>query len=245
MYRIIDPANSFVFFGGDNQVQHCIWGTINTCMPVYADDDIAFQFVVAADTPEEIAALCNPTEPGIEIGLVLDCDQESFTVQFTELPDRYKISDTQVLFNWPHGLPGMTANVSMEACFAIRVVISEDTFCSNCFQRIPDDCFTSVVEYGNDDNFAGFNYCNSGGVSPDAESCEPTIINFTNQSTLSIPYTTSMQNKYGTVPTVQVWIYDGDGVPTNMGVSATFDAMPPNFINVDLGGPASGFLVIR
>jgi hypothetical protein len=31
---------------------------------------------------------------------------------------------------------------------------------SNCFKRFCDDCFTSVLEYYNDDDYAEFNYCN-------------------------------------------------------------------------------------
>jgi len=244
-YEIINPTNSFVQFGSDGSIQHCIFGEINLCLPVFTDDDIAFQFVVQADTPEEISILCNPYEPGIRMGIVRLCDQVGFDVEFEELPDRYRVSSRQLLYNWPHGMPGMVGEIDMQECFYIRVIIDGVNYCSNCFQRISEDCFTSVVEYGNDDNFAGFNYCNSEGVNADSTTCEPEIINFTNKETLSIPYTTSMQNKYGSVPTVQVWIYDGGGILTNMGVVATFDTMPPNFINIDLGGTSSGIIVIR
>lgn len=242
-YQIINPKNSFVQFGGTN-LQHCIFGEINICLPVYTDNDIAFQFVLQADTPEEISLLCDPSLSGISIGLVRICGQAAFDIEFTEMPDRYKISSLQVLFNWPHGMPGMIGEMDVNQCFYIRVSVDGVNYCSNCFQRILDDCFTSVLEYGNDDNFADFNYCNSESINIET-SCDPEVIEFTNKLTLTIPYTASMQNKYGTVPTVQVWIYDGAGILTNMGVVATFDAMPPNFIYVDLGGLSSGIIVIR
>lgn len=244
-YRIISPANSFVHFNGE-VAGHCIWGATKLCLPVYAESDIAFQFVVEADTPEEADALCDPTNSGIQIGIVKDCGQEGFTSEFTEDPERFRISSLQVLYNWPHGVPGMTGNIDMGECFFIRVIVDEVNYCTNCFQRVPDDCFTSVVEYGNDENFAGFNYCNAGAVDSGTDTtCEPTIISFTNQTALVIPYTTQMQDKYGQVPTVQVWIYNDQGELQNMGVTATFDAMPPSMVNVDLGGTGSGIVVIR
>jgi len=243
---ILTPTNSFVRFDGENTVNHCIHGSFTQCLPVFGEADVAFQFMVEADTVGEADDLCSPYNSNLQIGLVRDCGQEAFDVTFSELPDRFRISDLQVLYNWPHGFPGMLAEMAIGECFYVRVVVDETvTGCSNCFERIADDCFSSVVEYGNDENFAGFNYCNSGAVdSGEAATCDPTVVTFTNVATLSIPYTTSLQDKYGQVPTVQVWIYV-DGVLQNVGVVATFDAMPPNFINVDFGGTSSGIVVIR
>lgn len=248
-YSILTPTNSFVRFDSEAAVQHCIHGTFATCLPVYANDDVAFQFVIEADTSEEAAALCQPGDSGIQIGLVRDCDQEAFDVEFNENPERYRISDLQILFNWPHGMPGMTGEMQVGECFYIRIIVGEeDPFCSNCFNRISDNCFTSVVDYTNEDDFAGFNYCNGEAVDGgggEGITCEPEIITFTNESLITIPYTTSMQDKYGEVPTIQVWIYDEAGNLVNMGVVAVFDAMPPTLITVNPGGPSSGIIVIR
>lgn len=215
-------------------------------MPVFAEADVAFQFIVEADTIEEADALCSPYNSNLQIGLVRDCGQETFDIEFDELPDRFRISSLQVLYNWPHGFPGMLAEMEIGECFYIRVIVNgEVTACSNCFERIADDCFSSVVEYSNDENFGGFNYCNSGGIDSGEETtCEPTVVEFTNLATLSIPYTTSMQDKYGQVPTVQVWIYV-DGELQNVGIVATFDTMPPNTISFDFGGVNSGIIIIR
>lgn len=243
---IISPASSFVQFPGDNTVSHCIHGTFTQCLPVFAEADVAFQFIVQADTVGEADALCSPYNSNLQIGLVRACNQVGFDVEFNELPDRFRISSLQVLYNWEHGFPGMIAEMPVGECFYIRIIIDEvTTGCSNCFERIGDDCFSSVVEYGNDENFGGFNYCNSGGVdTPEGATCDPTVVTFTNVPTISIPYTTSMQDKYGAVPTVQVWIYVG-GELQNVGVVATFDAMPPTMINVDFGGVSSGICIIR
>lgn len=242
---VITPTNSFVRFDGEQSETHCIHGRYNACLPVYADDDVAFQIVIQADTEEEAAELCQVGNSGVQIGLVSDCLQEGFDIEFTQAPERYKISPLQVLYNWPHGFPGMVGFYQPGECFYIRIIAGETEVCSNCFQRIPDDCFTSVIEYGNDENFAGFNYCNAGeAVEPDAVSCEPTIIQFVNKSTLTIPYTAGLKDMYGDFPTVQVWIDDGSGL-VNMGITAVFDSYPPNQISFDFGGPATGIIVIR
>lgn len=243
---IITPTNSFVRFDNEPPETHCVHGAFGDCLPVYAESDVAFQFVVQADTPEEANALCSVYSSGIAMGLVSDCDQEDFDVLFEEEPERYRISSNQVLFNWSHGLPGMLGFYDDGDCFHIRISIGDSNYCSNCFIKIPEDCFTSVVEFGNDENFAGYNYCNAGEATVDGTLvCEPTIIEFINKETLNVPYTTFLQNQYGTVPTVQTWIYDGSGDLVNMGITATFDAMPPTMISFDFGGMASGVIVIR
>lgn len=244
--NIVTPTNSFVRFDNEQPENHCIHGEFNMCLPVYAESDVAFQFVVQADTVEEADALCQVGVSGIEMGLVADCNQEGFDVQFDEQPERYRISDLQVLYNWSHGLSGMLGFYDEGECFYIRLVVGETNYCSNCFQRIPDDCFTSVIEFGNDENFAGYNYCNAGEATVDgSNTCDPTIVQFVNKSTLNIPYTAGLQAMYGTVPTVQVWIYDTNGDLINMGITAMFDAIPPTMISFDFGGNASGVIVIR
>jgi hypothetical protein len=244
-YSILTPSNSFIRFDSADVVSHCIHGTFTTCLPVYAEADIAFQFVVLADTEEEADALCQPAISGISIGIVLDCEQVPYTSQFLEDPERFRISPLQVLYNWPHGVPGMNSTVGIMECFYIRVIVDNVNYCTNCFQRIPDDCFTSVIEYSNDENFAGFNYCNAGAVDGGVSTtCDPEVYTFTNESTKTIPYTASLSARFGPVPTVQAWIYV-DGELTNAGIQATFDAMPPTSISFDFGGVASGIIILR
>lgn len=245
-YRIISPANSFIQFGESSNVTSCNYADINLCLPVYQEDDIAFQFVVQGDTVEETDDLCDLTNSQIIVGLVENCALV-FSKQFTEKPDRFRISEFQVLYNWPHGLPGFATVFAVGKCFQIGVKIAAQPIeCSNCLQRIAGDCHTSVLEYGNDENFAGFNYCNSEGSDSGGSStdCDPTFISFTNQSTLVIPYTTAMSDKYGDVPTINTWIYDPFGVLTKMSVSQSLDTYPPTELRFDFGGPATGIIKI-
>lgn len=243
--EIISPTNSFVQFDNTETISSCNYQDIDLCLPVYEDDDVSFQFVIETDTIEEADALCSLTNEGFSIGIVNDCSQ-GLILTFAETPERYRISDFQVLYNWGNGLTGFSTVIDIGECFLVKVIIGEQSFCSNCFQRISNPCHTSVIEYGNDENAFGFNYCNSeavdsGGATID---CDPTFIAFTNQSTLAIPYTASMVAKYGNVPTIKVWIYDTTGELVNMSVRQALDTYPPTQINIDLGGSASGVLKI-
>lgn len=75
--------------------------------------------------------------------------------------------------------------------------------------------------------------------------CSPTIVEFEDVATLDIPYTSQMQLKYGDVPTVQTWIYDGLGRLVFMGIFTSFDGVPPTTISLNFGGVATGVVVIK
>lgn len=247
-YAIISPAQSFVQFEETGKIDHCIFDKLNFCLPVFEPNDVAFQFIVTG-TESEIDALCGVYGIPIDIGIVRACDDEDFLLEFTsnpynDVPEIFRIAATQLLVNWSHGVPGFTSVIGYNECFKFRVQIGTVQFCSNCFERTTDNCFTSVIEYGCDDNCYGFNYCGSGSTESEELSCEPTIITFTNKSTLTIPYTASMVAAYGLAPTVQVWISDGTNL-VNMGITATFDSYPPTVLGFDFGGPASGIIVVK
>jgi len=246
--QIQSPRNSFIQFSETGIVDHCIFDNIRICLPVYDDRDISFQFFLNG-TAEEIALLCGAYGEEVRIGIVDECDDADFLLEFTASPysdvaEMYRLSETQMLVNWSHGVPGFTAVRAVEQCFRIRVQVGAVRYCSNCLVRTSDNCFTSVIEYGNDENGFGFNYCNSGAEGEATISCEPTIIQFTNISTLTIPYTQSLRDSYGDAPSVQAWISDGTSL-VNMGITATFDSYPVSTISLDFGGPASGIAVIR
>lgn len=246
--QIQSPAHSFVQFSETGTFEHCIFGTYTVPMPVVLYTDVAFQFFLIG-TESEIDALCGPYGTDVRIGIVSECGDPTFLTEFTgnpynDVPEIYRLGVTQLLVNWAHGLPGFDSVVAVGECFHIRVQVGATTYCSNIHKRSSDTCFTSVIDYTNDENFAGFNYCNSGSVDEETISCEPTIIQFTNVSTLTIPYTQSMKDSYGDAPSVQIWLSDGTNL-VNMGVTATFDSYPVNTISADLGGPGSGIIVIR
>lgn len=247
-YSISSPPQSFIQFGETGKVDNCIFDLINFCLPVYQPDDVAFQFFIGG-TESEIDALCGVYGTSIDIGIVSACDDQNFLLEFTanpynDVPEIFRISATQLLVNWAHGVPGFTSVIDYNECFKFRIQIGLVQFCSNCMERTADNCFTSVIEYSCDENCYGFNYCGSATSGTADLSCEPTIITFTNKSTLAIPYTASMLAAYGLAPTVQVWISDGTNL-VNMGITATFDAYPPTVLGFDFGGNASGIIVVK
>lgn len=243
------PRFSFVQFSESSAVQSCNFSDISLCLPVYESDDVHFQFIALTDTEEEADDLCDLTNDLIEIGIVQNCGDAfllNFKTEFDLKPNRFRIAPKQVLYNWTEGLPSFDSVIPIGGCFMIKIVINDlYSFCSVCFQRIGDSCHTSVLEYGNDENAFGFNYCNSAEEDIDgAEDCNPTIIQFTNDETLTIPYTAGLQAKYGNMPSVQVWIYDENSELVNMGIRVAFDAYPPTELRIDLGGSASGIVKI-
>lgn len=249
---LINSTNSFVRFNETAPAPDCIWGNIIYCLPVYDQRDIAFQWVIEG-TEDEINSMCTYDASEVEVSIIAECDGVQLLI-FTEKPQRFRLSATQVLYNWQHGLPNFTSVIGVKECFKIQVLITEVygypetvAFCSNCFERIAEDCFTSVIEYGSDSDSFGFKYCNGGDIDGTGvgETCDPTIVQFISVATLSIPYTAGLQAMYGDFPTVQVWVYDNTGALVNMGITVGFDQYPPNFINMDFGGISSGIVIIR
>lgn len=254
---IISPEHSFVRFGDADPAALCLWGTVNFNLPVFEASDWYFQWVIQG-TELEIDSLCRTDGEEITVKLVDECEGSTL-MTFSEKPQRIRLSATQVLYNWAHGFPNFTGSVAVGQCFRVQLDIEatpygypdqDAVFCSNKFERIGDDCYTSVIDYTNDEDAFGFKYCNSGNMegaysSSLSDECEPLITQFINQSTLQIPYTAQLKALYGDFPTVQVWIFDGTGQLVNMGISASFDTYPPTMISFDFGGPASGLVVLR
>lgn len=245
---LISPKNSFVQFDVSDVISGCAEITGSQCLPVMEDNDINFQFVIQADTEGEADLLCDLTNSLLTIGITDKCT-DGLLLTFGAKTERYRISPTQVLYNWSHGLPNFATVIANDRCFHIKILTSQYgtdySWCSNCFIRIIDGCFTSVLDYNGDDNQYGFDYCGGQAVGDDTTTCEPTIIVFTGQATLSIPYTAQLQAKYGNVPTVTVWQNDpitGDLV--DMGQRVAFDSFPPTVIKIDNGGVASGIVKI-
>lgn len=241
-YTLTAPINSFVQFNETGDITSCAFQPITECLPMFYDDDVAFQFVVSG-TEEEIAALCGPYGIRPDIGLTSDCLSMRMVVD--DVPSIFRIDDTHILYQWSAGFPGFSEVFQIGDCFNIMITLGDQSFCSNCFYRIKDICWTSAIAYTNDDNYAGFNYC-AGGASnaPNAGDCTQEFIAFTNESLLTITYTAAMLARYGTFPSVQVWIYDTDGTLYDPGIRVALDTYPPNEIRFDFGGPASGVIRI-
>lgn len=244
-YRILTSQFSFVQFDETDDIVDCEISTKEMCLPVFDVDDVWFQFIIESDTEAESSDLCTLGSEPIVVGLVKNCGDNYF-LQFIEKPTRYRVSATRVLYVWQQGLPAFFNHVAVGECFRIMIskpTIDDQTFCSNCFQRIYDDCHTTVLEYGNNENAFGFNYCAGEDLGQDASECEPTIIEFSNIPSLVVPWTAFLADKYGLTPNVQVWIED-NGELVAAGTRMALDQYPPTELRFDFGGNASGFIKI-
>lgn len=237
-YTLTAPINSFVQFNETGEITSCGFQVKTDCLPMYQDDDVAFQFIVSG-TEEETAALCGPYGIRPAVGLSRDCMNMDLTVD--ALPDIFRIDDTHILYQWAAGFPGFGEVFATNECFNIMITLNGQSFCSNCFYRIPDICWTSALAYTNDDNFAGFNYCSGGSSNgPVDGDCTQEFFAFNNLATLTVPYTAAMLATYGNFPSIQVWIYDTNGELYDPGIRVALDTYPPNEIRLDFGGTASG-----
>lgn len=244
-YRILTSRFSFVQFDETDDIVDCEITTEEMCLPVFDVNDVWFQWIIETDTEDESDALCQINQEPLVIGLVKNCG-DPYTVRFVEKPTRYRLTPLRVLYVWQQGLPAFFNYINVGDCFHIMIskpTIDDQTFCSNCFQRIFDDCHTTVLQYTNDENAFDFNYCAGEDLGQDAAECEPTIIEFTNQATLTVPWTAFLQSKYGIVPNVQVWIED-NGELVAAGIRQALDQLPPTELRFDFGGNASGFIKI-
>lgn len=245
-YRIITSRFSFIQFDDTDSITDCEFTAQEMCLPVFDENDAWFQFIIESDTELESESLCEVAVEPVTLGLVENCG-DGYLVEFVEKPSRYRISPTRVLYVWQQGLPAFFNYIDVGMCFRIMVSmpsINDQTWCSNCLQRIFDDCHTTVLEYSNNENAFDFNYCAGEDLGQDSAECEPTIIEFTNQATMTIPWTAFLQDKYGIAPNVQVWTYDETGELVAMGQRVALDALPPTEIRIDFGGVSSGFVKI-
>lgn len=242
---LLSPPASFVKFT-DQPEEHCIFGILDIPYPVIYADDVAFQILLQGDTEAETQALAGQA---LRFGIVRDCDDPAFLIEFTQAPERSLVKSTQVLYNWGWGFPGFTSAIADGECFRVRIQLGSQIWCSTSrFQRQTDICFTSVIEYSsNEGNAFGFFACGTDIEVPGAPvvDCRPTVIEFSNVPTLTIPYTAELRDKYGDLPSVTVMGYGTDGNLVNMNVEVKLIGYPVTSIVADFGGNLSGVLRIK
>lgn len=79
-------------------------------------------------------------------------------------------------------------------------------------------------------------------VSPDASNSA--VFPFTNAATFDITWTTLMSSLYGNAPTIQVYHETSPGVYQVANVSISQQGSPLEEINIDNGGPATGYVLV-
>lgn len=245
-YSIHVSPFSFIQFAESDVIQACNWPGHDMCLPVYDVNDAWFQFSITGDTEEETDALCTIDNENMAIGLVEQCT-DGFLIEFTQKPIRYRVGALRVVYAWQHGMPGFDSVLDIGECFRFKIQLAEQAWCSNCLQRIGNDCHTSVIQFSNNDNAFGYYYCAGGNDADngDITDCEPVELQFINQATMTIPWTAYLNDKFGPLPSIEVWVYDP--VTEELikpGIVAKLDTYPPTEIRLDFGGISSGIVKI-
>lgn len=166
---ITNPTNSFVRFNEIEPTPQC-GREIGICLPVYAQTDVRFQMIINVGKNESlnlyarIVSQCSEPVPNNYNGFY----SGTFTKYLLSSSNHYGDTYLVVL-----NLLGETELEAIECgeCFYIQLVrrttqiIGENDIdiysavgCSNCFYRICDPCFTSVISYRCDEDAFGFDY---------------------------------------------------------------------------------------
>src|ERR1044072_7573919 len=95
--RIKAPVNSFIQWNEVDTIDSCNFDSFSLCLPVYQDNDIAFQFTIEGDTEEEIDSLCGLTNGLMTIGIARNCSEERL-LEFEGTPNRFRLSPKQILY---------------------------------------------------------------------------------------------------------------------------------------------------
>lgn len=173
-FNIVSPQFSFVNFNAVPAVEKCCMGDDDVCLPVINDNDIAFQFSIETDSIADADTVFATDLSQIQL-ILLDVSGvviHNFTVTDSLQFEKYRTGTNQVTYLWRNPLNGLTSGatplIQNDICFSFQISATvifsgtsvNQTATSNCFIRKSGDCFTSVLEYYNDDDYADFEYCN-------------------------------------------------------------------------------------
>lgn len=173
--EIISPKYSFVKFNSPEAFNNCCTGEQNFCIPVINEDDTYFQFAIRGDTLDEGNTIFAVDVANIELILLRGTANDDSTIVANTIRnwtitdaltfEKYRTATNEVTYQWRDIFKDIATLLNCDECFqlAIKATITEDNILkgiSNCFVRKCSDCFTSVLEYFNDDDYAEFRYCN-------------------------------------------------------------------------------------
>lgn len=161
---IVSPKYSFVQF--DNPApSSCCESDSNFCIPVINEDDTYFQIIATgadAREAEYIYHLNNYIQ--LELLNTSGTVLRNWTLDDTLSFIPFRTGLTQVTFLWKNNFKDLSTYVACDQCFKIRVkaeIFGETILAeSNCFIRKCKTCYTSRLDYYNEEDYADFKYCN-------------------------------------------------------------------------------------
>lgn len=148
MSSLTISANSFVQSNYSFPESCC--ESIEQCLPVFQESDVAFQFLHVPGPPTSYQAVL--LKNGSEVGT----SKELFYVNRSDGMNLVFLPDLTAM--------GWSSNIDIKDCFSIRVYKTEVSigasilFQTVCFSRIDSQCWTTVIKYRCDEDAFGFDY---------------------------------------------------------------------------------------
>ena len=170
IFYIVSPKYSFINFNIADTSEKCCMGDNIFCLPVVNDDDIIFQFNLNFDTLANTNHAWSAPHDVVKLSLldVTGAELHNWTTTDSLYFEKYRTGLTSITYIWRNGLTGLADLIACDKCFSLHVsadftlggTAHHKDATSNCLIRKCNDCFTSVIEYYNDDDYAEFEYCN-------------------------------------------------------------------------------------
>lgn len=180
--RLINPEFSFIKFGSYETQDACCKGNGVPVLPIASETDLSFQVTLETDTVWESVRIESllPTQCQFYIargtnndGLPLFTNLiRNWVIEDNLYFDVYRTGKKHVTFCWNKPLKDITELLACNECFQFGVHFSAIDIggplqsvggLSNPFMLTCDDCFESVLEYSNANDYAGFYYCHTNG----------------------------------------------------------------------------------
>lgn len=175
--EIISPKYSFVKFNSTEEADSCCEGSELFCIPVIEENDLFFQLIVSGANLAEGTTIFDAAPENVRLLLLSGTGNTAGTVSANTLRDwttddtlafeKYRTKANQVTFVWKEILKDIKTLVECDECFQLAVIADvtgdpENPLIgiSNCFIRKCDNCYSSILEYYNDEDYADFKYCN-------------------------------------------------------------------------------------
>ncbi len=166
---IVSPKYSFVQFNNPLPVL-CCDGDNEFSLPVIEEDDVLFQFSVVASTIVQATDIFNTPIANVHLkiknssGVVL----RDWTSTDGLVFEKYRTGTKTVTYQWRNAFKDFKTLIACNECFIIEINANYTiangavnlTAESRPFIRKCDACYTTVLEYSNEEDYADFYYCN-------------------------------------------------------------------------------------
>lgn len=164
-FSVVNPVNSFVQFGKltDNPTTEGCEGELQDCLPVAGLADLQFMVKLKFTGPDRENVLSYDFAASIDhTGSI----EDEFDYTGLTIVDTGSEVDVSIYFKW-NGSQTEFDNLPVNTCFQIFMYyFPSDSSAGpvkfgqtlNCFYKTVDTCYTSLVEYNNNDDAFGFEY---------------------------------------------------------------------------------------